>query len=111
VVTGLFANPSLAHPLCKRFVATTWQQAKQRHNNQSAPVLDESGAHVDPRLHSLAWVRLEGRDGTNVTCYPEADPDSLLRVNSMWDQPYRHGWCTVCKSGLLRDCMPEHDKG
>ena len=110
VVTGTFANPSLAHPLCQQFVRSAWPLAKQLHKD-SAGHLDATGTAVDPALHSLTWVRLEGPDGTNVTCYPESQPEALQAANSLWDRPFKHGWCTVCKKGLVGDCMPSQDEG
>lgn len=110
VVTGTFSNPSLAHPLCQAFVRSSWPLAKQLHR-EAAGRMDDTGTVVDPALHSLTWVRLEGPDGTNVTCYPETQPEALRASNSLWDRPFRHGWCTVCQKGLVGDCIPGQDEG
>jgi len=112
VKTGLFGNPSMADPICADFISTQLEQAKRIHRN-NAPAngsnLNSQGQQVDPSLHFLGWIQIQNGD-QNITCYPHNYENGLENARSLWDFPFRHGWCETCKTGIASSCVPEPNK-
>ena len=98
-----FGNPSLADPLCSRFKKEKLDEALKIHNEKMGrPEFAEQGDNF------LGWVKIKNKStGEEVLCYPHKYNEGLKEAKNMWDFPYRHGWCKVCRN---KDCMPSPGK-
>jgi len=112
--TEKFPNPSLADPLCDKFRKTTLKRAMEIHEDENSKEgLNGQGQQVDTQTNFLGWVKIEtgsGDGARTVMCYPHEYGEGLDNARNMWDFPYRHGWCEVCKKGKTHDCLPSSDK-
>ena len=109
VQTGQFGNPSMTDPICAEFINTKLDEAKRIHKTNDGQKLNGEGHKIDPNLHFLGWIQIQNGD-KNITCYPHAYENGLENARSLWDFPFRHGWCETCKSGISSNCTPEPDK-
>lgn len=64
----------------------------------------------DLAYHFLGWIRIhepKKKKGKNDTfCYPHEGED-LKNAKSMWDFPYRDGWCSVVQGRGWGWCQPD----
>ena len=96
------ANPSLADPLCKKFREEKLAEALRLHEEETKA--DKSG-------NFLGWVKIRRRTtGKEILCYPHLYSAGLDEARSLWDLPYKHGWCEVCRNGNTHDCMASPGK-
>ena len=107
-----FANPSLADPVCDKFREEKLAEALQIHDKEMGePELTEQGHMLNKKYNFLGWIKIRKKSsGEEVLCYPHKYKEGLRNARSMWDFPYRHGWCEVCKKGNTHDCMPSPQK-
>lgn len=107
-----FANPSMADPICKKFVEEKLQQAKEIHKlNDKRGQMNTQGQVIDTEKHFLGWVKIQrSSDNKIVTCFPHKYEEGLENARSLWDFPFRNGWCETCSRGLSADCIPETEK-
>ena len=108
---GLFANPSLADPICETFRKDMLKEVQKENNKNMGKELTAEGYSLDNKYNFLGWVKIKERSsGKDTLCYPHAYSEGLSQAQNMFDFPYRHGWCKVCKQGNLHNCKPEPDK-
>jgi hypothetical protein len=107
-----YANPSLADPVCSLFRKEKLEAALKIHDKEmGGPELTEQGYSLNKKYNFLGWVKIKTRStGKEIMCYPHLYSEGLAEARSMWDFPYRHGWCEVCKEGNTHECMPSPDK-
>jgi len=103
----LFGNPSLADPICSQFRKEIRKEALQAHQNEmEGSMLTEQGDNLDMMDNFLGWVKIRIKStGKEVLCFPHLYKEGLEDARSMWDFPYRHGWCKVCEKGITGDCV------
>lgn len=113
---GMWGNPSMAEPICAKFIELKLKEAEKKLKENDKDVLNADGQAIDPDLHSLGWVNITNMDDPKkdpITCYPYAyDSGNLENAKSLWDLPFRHGWCDTCKNGpdYDSDCLPSPNK-
>ena len=69
------------------------------------------GQRISTTYNNLGWVKIVdvAKDGKEIFCYPNKH-NEIKDKRSMFDFPWRHGWCETCKTGLSKDCVPSPDK-
>merc|ERR1712142_380929 len=119
IVQTRAANPSQHNKICEEFIAEVMDKGKFRTDFE----LDQQVGKVR-HIHPIK-VLLKGPDG-EIECYPYKQHSVARMVQSGYDYPYKHGWCSVCErkgvqstedcEGLLSEnsnwgwCLPECDE-
>lgn len=112
-----WANPSLADPICSKFREEALAEALRLHEqNMKHPQSSPEGHVLEERLNFLGWVKIQRKSVVNpgerleVLCYPHEYAEGLKNARNMWDYPYRHGWCEVCRDKSTHQCFPQPHK-
>lgn len=107
---GKFGNPSMADPLCAKFIKEKLQEAAGI-QEQSSGKLDSQGQMIDPKYNFLGWIKIKRlSDNKEITCYPYRYENGLSEARSLWDHPFRYGWCESCKTGTTHGCIASASK-
>ena len=108
IVSGLFHNPSFLDPICSKFRKEKLQAAIALSEKNIRGTRNSQGQVVNKDYNFLGWIKIiRISDGQEVVCYPFKYEEGLEKARSLWDFPFKHGWCETCKDDLATKCIPE----
>jgi len=84
------SNPSLHNKICQEFLSSVVNTGTMEKDFKA----EQHGGKIKNLLP--AKVLLTGSAGP-LECYPYSSHEAAAKVQSMYDFPYKYGWCSVCE--------------